>query len=107
MDDDYYSICTPADDIQGLQVAQEKYQSEYINLLLVSDDCVYFNHLLSTLKRRGISIVDFPVIYDDATAVPFLMANDHSIIVFRNPSPAMAKIIRGVLNTGKISFKGN
>ena len=64
-----FSLMTPVNKVIVGIKGSPSTPSEAINLLLVHDDIIYYKHLEATLKRRGVSIVHFPALYDEATAV--------------------------------------
>jgi hypothetical protein len=59
------------------------------------------------LKRRGVKIVNFPSIYEKSSLIPFLLVNDHSIIVVRNPKKDILDLLRLIIKKGTIFFKQN
>jgi hypothetical protein len=60
---------------------------------------------MKTLKSKGVKIVDFPVIHDPSTVIPFLLVNDHSIVVVRNPRKDVLPLLKLIMRKGFIYFK--
>jgi hypothetical protein len=56
-----------------------------MHMLIVTDDMGIVDHSIQTLKSRGVRIVQLPSAYDMANLLPFLLINDHSILVIRHP----------------------
>ena len=61
--------------------------------------------MVSTLRRKGVKIVDFPTIYDAQSIIPFLLVNDHSILIVRNPKPDILPMLKLIMRKGVIFFK--
>ncbi len=76
-----------------------------LNLLLMFDDAVYIEFLIQSMQSKGVKIVNFPTIYDHASIIPFLLSNDHSIIVFRNPKKELLPMLRMIIRRGTIKYK--
>ncbi len=57
------------------------------------------------MQSKGVKIVNFPTIYDHASIIPFLLSNDHSIIVFRNPKKELLPMLRMIIRRGSIKYK--
>jgi hypothetical protein len=73
--------------------------------MLMYDDATYLNFLIQTLRGKGVRIVDFPTIYDHSSVIPFLLVNDHSIIVVRNPKKDILALLKLIMRRGCIFFK--
>ena len=69
------------------------------------DDATYIDFLISTLKSKSVRIVDFPTIYDPSSIIPFLLINDHSIILVRNPKKDILPLLKLIMRKGIIFFK--
>ena len=70
---------------------------------MIHDDPSYFDLLVKKMRRRGVKITDFPTgqgITDAQTLVPFLLLNDHSILLVRNPKKEVVKILQQIVRTG-------
>ena len=52
------------------------------------------------LQERGVSIVELPTIYDEKHLLPFLLINDHSILLVRNPKKDLLNMLKQVVRTG-------
>ena len=76
-----------------------------LNMLIVNDDTSHFNSLLCTLRMKGVNIAEFPNTYDQATILPFLLKNDHSIVLFRNPKKDLLNLIKLIVRRGVIFIK--
>lgn len=74
-------------------------------MLLLYDDHTYIKHLTDCLKKKGVKVVDFPSIYDKTSLIPFLLVNDHSIIVVRNPKKDVMDLLKLIIRKGFIFFK--
>ena len=73
--------------------------------MLMYDDATYLDFLIQTLRGKGVRIVDFPTIYDHSSVIPFLLVNDHSIIVVRNPKKDILALLKLIMRRGCIFFK--
>jgi len=76
-----------------------------LNVLLMYDDAVYVEFLVQSMKGKGVRIVNFPTISDHASIIPFLLANDHSIVVFRNPKKELLSMIKMIIRRGNIKYR--
>ena len=74
-------------------------------MMLVYDDATYLDFLIKTLKGKGVRIVDFPTIYDHSSVIPFLLVNDYSIIVIRNPKKDILPLLKLIMRQGCVFFK--
>lgn len=72
---------------------------------MLYDDTGYMNFMISTLSVKGVRIVEFPSIYEASSIVPFLLINDHSIIVMRNPKKDILNLIKIIIRKGFLFFK--
>lgn len=105
-DEDDWNIYTPeinfddAPDSNAYQIAREN-----LNLLILYDDSEYMNFMMKTLRSKGVRIVDFPSVYEASTIIPFLLINDHSIIVMRNPKKDILNLLKLIIRKGVIFFK--
>jgi hypothetical protein len=72
---------------------------------MLYDDAMYMNYMINTLRTKGVRIVDFPSIYEPGTLIPFLLVNDHSIIVVRNPKKDILNLLKLIMKKGFIFFK--
>jgi len=103
-DDLNFIIYTP-EDCKEEDPLRASVSRENVNLLYLYDDSVYLDFLMRTLKGKGVKIVDFPALYDLATVVPFLLVNDHSILVVRNPKKDILPLLKQIMRRGTIFFK--
>lgn len=103
-DDRDLIIYTP-EDCKEEEPLRASVTRENVNLLYLYDDSVYLDFLMRTLRAKGVKIVDFPALYDLATVVPFLLVNDHSIVVVRNPKKDVLPLLKQVMRRGTIYFK--
>ena len=76
-------------------------------MLFLYDDSTYIDFLVSTLKSKSVRIVDFPTLYDHASIIPFLLVNDHSILLIRNPKKDILPLLKLIMRKGVIYFKQN
>ena len=108
-DDDNLILYTPKDYQNEQQELMTPLQAarENINLMYLYDDSAYLDFLIQTLKCKGVRIVEFPTIYDASSIVPFLLINDHSIIVVRNPKKDILPLIKLIMRKGLIFVKSN
>jgi hypothetical protein len=86
-----------ADTNYGSYVQQENFAKnsvrENLNVLTFHDDSCYINFTINGLRKKGVKIVDFPQYYDLQSIVPFVLLNDHSILVVRNPKKDVLKLL--------------
>ena len=54
-------------------------------MLVVTDDIGIVDDHINTLRTRGVRISQLPATYDSTNLLPFLLINDHSILVIRHP----------------------
>lgn len=59
------------------------------------------------MKAKDVKIVNFPTQYDASSIIPFLLVNDHSIIVVRNPKKDVLPLLKLIMRKGIIFFKQN
>ena len=53
-----------------------------MNQLVFHDDSSYMvGYLINSLRKKGVKIVDLPTFYDAKTIIPFLLLNDHCILL--------------------------
>jgi hypothetical protein len=78
---------------------------ENVNVLYLYDDATYLDFLVQTLKGKGVRIVDFPTIHDPSSLVPFLLVNDHSILVVRNPRKDILPTLKLIMRKGILFYK--
>lgn len=76
-----------------------------MNLLLLYDDAEFMKFTIDTLRSKGVKIVDFPSLYEASSIVPFLLVNDHSIIVMKNPKKDVMNLLKLIVRKGFIFFK--
>lgn len=110
MDDENFTVFTPIDirqeDDGTLPSSGGKsVNRENINLLIMYDDAVYVDYLIQTLKSKEVRIVDFPTQYDATSVIPFLLVNDHSIVVVRNPKKDILPLLKLIMRRGLLFFK--
>lgn len=58
---------------------------ENLNVFVFHDDSSFINFTVNTLRRKGVKIVDLPRHYDVPSLIPFLLLNDHSVLLVTNP----------------------
>lgn len=107
-EEDCFSLYTPKEfqnDSISAETSPHTASRENINLLLMYDDAVYLDFLIQTLRNKSVRIVEFPSMYDHTSIVPFLLVNDHSIIVIRNPKKDILPLIKMIMRKGVIYFK--
>lgn len=63
------------------------------------------NFTAQSLKNKGIKIVNFPTTYDLQSIVPFLLLNDHSILLVRNPKKDVLPLLKSIIKYGVIWYK--
>jgi len=63
------------------------------------------NFTMQTLKNKGVRVVEFPTLYEASSVIPFLLVNDHSIIVVRNPKKDVLNLLKLIIRKGFIFFK--
>ncbi|CDW78228.1 UNKNOWN [Stylonychia lemnae] len=101
-----YSFFTPIEhqeeNTENIPLAASR---ENINLLLLTTDSVHIDSLIATMNVKGVKIVEFPNIYEPTSIIPFLLMNDHSIIIFRNPKKDLLNLIKLIIRKGFIYLK--
>lgn len=70
-------------------------------MLVATDDMGLIDHQISVLRSRGVRIVSLPVVYDAANLLPFLLINDHSILVIRHPRKDVTTLLKQLIGNGK------
>ena len=78
---------------------------DYMNILIFHDDSSFMNFTEQSLKKKGIKIVSFPTTYDLQSIVPFLLLNDHSILLVRNPKKDVLPLLKSIIRYGVIWYK--
>ena len=71
-----------------------------LHLLAILDDMSYIDSQINILKSRGVKTVNLPGMSDQANLLPFLLINDHSIIVIRNPKKDLLPMLKAIIRTG-------
>ena len=75
---------------------------------MIHDDAGFHTkYSLASLRKKGVKIVDLPSMYDAKTVVPFLLLNDHSILVVRNPSKDILPVLINVMRHGIVWYKSD
>ena len=97
------SVLTP--ESVSFEQNQTPLNQEYLNLMIFHDDSSFVNFTTKSLVKKGVKIVDFPQYYDIQTVVPFLLLNDHSIILVRNPKKDIFPILKSIMRNGVIIYK--
>jgi len=98
------SVCTPVNGPE--QALQSSTQSldcnsrSNLHLLAVVDDMSYFDSQVNILKTRGVKVVSLPGVTDNANLLPFLLINDHSIVLVKNPKKELIAMLKAVVRTG-------
>lgn len=105
-----YSVCTPDSiscaSVPSLPTLQEEKTS--LNMLVFHDDSTYqLSFLKKSLTKKGVKIVDFPGCYDVKSIVPFLLLNDHSILLVKNPKKDILPILKTIMRYGVIFYSAN
>ena len=65
-----------------------------MHMMVVTDDIGIVDHQIQTLRSRGVRIVQLPATYDTNNLLPFLLINDHSILVIRHPRKNVESIVK-------------
>ena len=72
----------------------------------MTDDTGVINLHISTLRDKGVKIVELPQgLHDNQSLAPFLMLNDHGVLVIRNPKKETVPLITQIIKKG--SFGAN
>ena len=69
------------------------------------DDAVYVDFLIQSMRAKGVRIVNFPTISDHTSIIPFLLSNDHSIVVLRNPKKELLPMLKMIIRRGAVKYK--
>ena len=103
------SVCTP------VSAAEHQYNSgnpnaystgsdcnarENLHILAVVDDMSYVDNQINVLKSRGVKTVTLPALCDQTNILPFLLINDHSILVIKNPKKELLPMLKAIIRTG-------
>lgn len=62
---------------------------------------------MKLLARKGVKIVTMPTIFDINSVIAFLLINDHSIIVVKNPKKEIFSMLKLIIKKGFLFFKHN
>ncbi len=103
--EDNLTVYTPADFQNESEVSPSSSARENVNMMVLYDDYTYIEYVVQTLSSKGVRIVEFPKVYDHASIVPFLLVNDHSIMVVRNPKKDILPLLKLIMRKGQIYFK--
>ena len=96
------SVCAD----QGTQLQSPQHQRDSLNLLIFHDDSTFLlNYTTRSLECKGVKIVHLPSIYDAKSVVPFLLLNDHSILLVQNPKKDVLPILKSIMRSGVIWYK--
>ena len=79
------SVCTPMTEQQNICSGFDCNSRENLHLLMITDDMSFINAQVNMLNKRGVKIVQLPSMYDIQNIMPFLLINDHSILIIKNP----------------------
>jgi len=107
LDEDFLTVYTPLDihDDNSSSLTSSNQSRENLNVLLMYDDAVYVDFLIQSMRAKGVRIVNFPTISDHASIIPFLLSNDHSIVVFRNPKKELLPMLKMIIRRGAVKYK--
>ena len=97
-----------ADTAQGSHVNREPTKcdsKENLNIFVFHDDSSFINFTVGTLRKKGVKIVDLPRYYDLQSLIPFLLLNDHSILLVTNPKKDVLPLLKSIIRTGVIWYK--
>ena len=61
----------------------------------------YLDSQVNILKARGCKIVNLPSLNDQANLQPFLLINDHCILVIKNPKKDLLPMLKAIIRTGQ------
>ena len=56
---------------------------------------------MKLMSTKGVKIVTLPTIYSAADLVPFLLINDHSILVIKNPKKDVIPLLKSIIRSGQ------
>ena len=107
LDEDFLTVYTPLDihdDNSSLLISSNQ-SRENLNVLLMYDDAVYVDFLIQSMRAKGVRIMNFPTISDHPSIIPFLLSNDHSIVVFRNPKKELLPMLKMIIRRGAVKYK--
>lgn len=96
------------DTAQGSHVIKETVKcdpKENLNVFVFHDDSSYINFTINTLRKKGVKIVDLPRHYDVPSLIPFLLLNDHSVLLVTNPKKDILQLLKSIIRTGVIWYK--
>ncbi len=107
LDEDFLTVYTPQDfqEDNVSSVLNTNQSRDNLNVLLMYDDAVYVDFLIQSMKAKGVRIVNFPTISDHASIIPFLLSNDHSIVVFRNPKRELLPLLKMIIRRGTVKYR--
>lgn len=99
------SVCTPvtgADYFKNNAASSgsEGNSRENLHLLAIVDDMSYIDHQINVLKSRGVKTVTLPALCDQTNLLPFLLINDHSILLIKNPKKDLLPMLKAIIRTG-------
>ena len=105
MQSDLLSVCTPWSGSQFLGNNQattsfDCNSRENLHLLAIVDDMSYIDSQVNILKTRGVKVVNLPSMCDQTNLLPFLLINDHSILVIKNPKKDLLPMLKAIIRTG-------
>lgn len=78
-----------------------------LHLLLITDDWVFLNNQIQTLVMKGIKTVTLPTVYDSNSIIPFLLMNDHSVLIVNKPKPDVLQMLKLIMRTGTVRLKND
>ena len=99
------SVQTPLSVDQEAQNMTSKAFKDNLHLLCFHDDSSYINFTLTSLKKKGVNLTLFPQNYDLNSIIPFLLLNDHSILVVKNPKADVLPLLKNIMRHGIIWYK--
>ena len=100
------SVLNPISVGQEINVETQTHEKSNLNLLVIHDDSAFHTkYSLASFGKKGVKIVDMPSMFDAKTVVPFLLLNDHSIVVVRNPSKDILPILMNIMRHGIVWYK--
>lgn len=99
------SVCTPisagADtSFDASKGSGECNSRENLHILAVVDDMSYLDNQINVLRSRGVKTVTLPSLCDQKNLLPFLLINDHSILVIKNPRKELLPMLKAIIRTG-------
>jgi hypothetical protein len=57
------------------------------------------------MRNKGVKIIDFPSNYDLKSIIPFILLNDHSILLVKNPNKDVIPLFKSIVKTGLLWYK--